>query len=188
VKKRTFLKAVSLSLCLSFYLRVEKSVGQQYPNKEHPFNFLINALESIEKSVCLNAAEELTRKNRDSKTYDLHLRNASLSRQDVNQITAAIAKTEKQSAVRLSSLSLSYNPTIPADGFISMLNALPTDIDELGLVGCNLNDNVGRRLAKFLLRTTQLQMVCVEDNLFSALLKQKIVHSTRHLLNCTVIV
>jgi hypothetical protein len=33
-----------------------------------------------------------------------------------------------------------------------------------------------------------LQMVCVEDNLFSALVKQKIVHSTRHLLNCTVIV
>ena len=85
------------------------------------------------------------------------------------------------------SFSMSYNPDIGDLGIGEVLNALPDDTTELGLVGCELDDSASTHIVEFIQRSKTLQMVCVEDNKFSTDAKIFIRGSTKHLPACVTI-
>jgi len=85
------------------------------------------------------------------------------------------------------SFSMSYNPDIGDLGVGEVLNALPDNTTELGLVGCELDDNASTHIVEFVQRSKTLRMVCVEDNKFSTDAKIFIRGSTKHLPACVTI-
>jgi hypothetical protein len=85
------------------------------------------------------------------------------------------------------SFSMSYNPDIGNLGIGEILNALPNDITELGLVGCELDDDASPDIIMFIQRSTTLQLVCLENNKFSNDAKIFIRDSTKHLPECVTI-
>ena len=60
------------------------------------------------------------------------------------------------------SFSVSYTPDISGLGVGKLLNALPDDTTELGLVGCNLGDNASTHIVAFIQLSKRLRMVCVD--------------------------
>ena len=103
-------------------------------------------------------------------------------------IAEALSATHHNHHFRLVSFSVSYNPNISGLGVGKLLNALPDDTTELGLVGCNLGDSALTHIVVFIQRSKRLRMVCVEDNHFSNRIKVLIRGSTKHLFGCITIV
>jgi hypothetical protein len=68
---------------------------------------------------------------------------------------------------------VSYNPAIGSDGATAILSSLPKDIQELGMVGCGLGDDIGERLVEYIQQGKNLVMVCVEENFFHKNLKMQ---------------
>ena len=82
---------------------------------------------------------------------------------------------------------MSYNPDIGGLGIADVLNALPEDTTEIGLVGCELDDSASTHIVEFIQRSKALRIVCVEDNKFSTDAKIFIRDSTKHLPACVTI-
>jgi len=80
------------------------------------------------------------RANHRDPSYSLHLRNAGLSTSDALAIAQALVQLDSTPELRLISFSLSYNTKIGSDGAIAVLQALPTHLVELGMVGADLDD------------------------------------------------
>ena len=51
----------------------------------------------------------------------------------------------------------------------ALLSSLPKNVNEFGMVGCQLGDDVSESLIRFIASSINLKMICVEDNLFSPL-------------------
>ena len=69
-----------------------------------------------------------------------------------------------------------------------MLSSLPKSVYEFGMVGCQLGDDVGDSLISFMARSSNLKMICVEDNLFSPLMRSQIALAGKKLAGCVTIV
>ena len=73
-------------------------------------------------------------------------------------------------------------------GAAAILIALPKHIEELGMVGCDLDDRTGSHLIKFIKQSKYLKMVCVEENNFSQKMRAKIKNLRKQQSKCTIIV
>ncbi len=151
------------------------------------FKPLIEALRRTDKPVCKGAANGLANRRDIDVSYNIHLRNASLTTQDAGLIATALNDLHKAAFVRLESFSVSYNPEMYYTGIKALLDALPNHITELGLVGCNLDDQCANSITAFLERSHSLTMVCVEENDFSPSVKSAIRNATQHLSGCVTI-
>jgi hypothetical protein len=156
-------------------------------NQQRLHKPLINALMQINRPVTRLLANRLDDSLSASNSYNLHLRSASLTTDDAQLIAKALRRMHKSQNLRLMSFSMSYNPDIGDLGVGELLNALPDNTTELGLVGCELDDNASIHIVEFIQRSKTLRMVCVEDNKFSTDAKISIRSSTKHLLKCVTI-
>jgi hypothetical protein len=135
---------------------------------------LVNVLRSTRNTVCEAAANRLMlghEKNRSN--YDLHLRSANLSIDEIEQIAAAIQAVHNQGGPALHSVSLSYN-NLSDQVMMIFLKALPPTLTELGLVQCGLSDTGGEALVAWASGAAKLQMLCVEQNAFSQPIKEQL--------------
>jgi hypothetical protein len=79
-----------------------------------------------------------------SSILNLHLRNVRITDSDVKIIANALDKTPSSELARIGSFILSYN-TIGDQGDMTLANALPKKMNELGLVGCSIDDQGGKK-------------------------------------------
>lgn len=126
---------------------------------------LVQALLSIEKPVCAEAAKRLA-KSSGATGFDLHLRNAGLN--EANARVLADAMVSAADGPSLRSFSASYNPDLGDAGVVVLAEAFPTTMSELGLVGCAIGDVGGRAILKWAKSAPELGMICVEGNAMSA--------------------
>ena len=179
---------VSVVCVRSLLLPVGADADGQLTNQNTKLNPLIEALTRTGKSVCTDVGQLLNNRPVNDSTYNLHLRTARLNEDDAKAIASAIKTVHVDSALRLNSFSVSYNPRIQMDGATELLEVLPSHLTELGMVGCSLNDELEWAITSFLSRSTHLRLICVEENDFSLRVKGAIRDATRHLSRCVVIV
>lgn len=99
---------------------------------------------------------------------NLHLRGLELSSNNVISI-ANILKTDKNS--NLTSISFSYN-AIGDQGAIALAESFPYSIREIGMVSCDIGDLGGKAILQWAKNASTLQMICIEQNNFSASLRK----------------
>ena len=179
---------VSVVCVQSLLLPVGADADGQLTNQNTKLNPLIEALTRTGKSVCIDVGQLLNDRPVNDSTYNLHLRTARLNEDDAKAIASAIKTVHVDSALRLNSFSVSYNPRIQMGGAIVLLEGLPSHLTELGMVGCSLNDKLEPAITLFLSRSEHLRLICVEENDFSLRVKGAIRDATRHLSRCVVIV
>lgn len=126
---------------------------------------LIQALRTIDKPVCTEAAKRLARSTK-ATDFDLHLRSAGLTQADARVLADAMASAGDGPSLR--SFSASYNPDLGDAGVVALAEAFPTSMRELGLVGCVIGDVGGRAILKWAKSAPELGMICVEGNAMSA--------------------
>jgi len=155
--------------------------------QKHSYKQLVDALMQVDTHVTRLVAHRLDKRLSASNDFNLHLRSASLNTDDARLIATALRRIHKNQHLRLMSFSMSYNPDIGNLGIGEILNALPNDITELGLVGCELDDDASPDIVMFIQRSTTLKVVCLENNKFSNDAKIFIRDSTKHLPECVTI-
>ena len=114
----------------------------------------------------MTAADNFASSVVSSSILNLHLRNARITASDVKIIANALDKTPSSELVRLGSFSLSYN-TIGDQGAMTLANALPKTLTELGLVGCSIGDQGGKAILEWAKYAGGLRMICIENNIIS---------------------
>lgn len=134
---------------------------------------LAGTLRTIGGEVCVQAARRLDALPGDATTFDLHLRQAGLSRPDADLLAVALRSSGTRGAPKLGSFSLSYNPGMGDEGASAIASALPTSLPELGMVGCGLGDRAGEALLRWARRAPELHTMCIEQNRFSGHLKAR---------------
>ena len=139
---------------------------------------LAAALRKTGNPTCASAAGRLLTRAEPG-LVDLHLRAAGLSPAHVEHLAAAMQSLTGPEASCLSSLSLSYNPQIGDAGVLRLTQALPRNLPELGLVGCQIGDSGGDALLAWVRQTTRLTMLCIEGNHFSSDLKERFIAHAR---------
>ncbi len=107
-----------------------------------------------------------------SDQVDLHLRAADLAPSQAQGLAKVLAEA-RQLGMQLRSFSVSYNPRM-GQGALALIQALPPTLEELGMVGCALGEGCGEALLSWATTAPKLRMLCVEDNAFSAALRQSI--------------
>ncbi|MDA9979925.1 hypothetical protein N9E38_00630 [Yoonia sp.] len=127
------------------------------------------ALQDVDSAICRAAAARL--EVFAGHYFDLHLRNAGLTPQNVVPIAEALAHFD---GPELRSFSISYNPSIGDVGAIALLTKLPKTVTELGMVGCALGDESGKALLDWGRQATKVRMVCVEGNQYSCELRKEL--------------
>ncbi len=149
---------------------------------------LIQALRQTHKPICLSTAEGLEKQSATGKAFNLHLRSANLDISDAQLLANALTSIQQQGDLPLNSFSVSYNPGIETGGAQALLSSLPDNVNEIGMVGCQLRDDVGELLLRLMARSSNLKMICVEDNLFSASMRIQIASAGQKLDGCVTIV
>ncbi|MDG2199097.1 MAG: hypothetical protein P8O70_19865 [SAR324 cluster bacterium] len=155
---------------------------------QSPLHPLIQALRQTHKPVCLSAAQRLEKQSGSGETFNLHLRSANLDISDAQLLANAFTSIQQQGDLPLNSFSVSYNPGIETGGVQALLSSLPHDVNEIGLVECQLGDDVGELLIHFMAHSSNLKMICVEGNLFSASMRGQIASAGKKLGGCVTIV
>ena len=171
---------------LSSHQKVSADELQNIP--QSPLYPLIQALRQTHKPVCLSTAERLKKQSATGKAFNLHLRSANLDISDAQLLANAFTSIQQQGDLPLNSFSVSYNPGIETSGAQALLSSLPDNVNEIGMVGCQLRDDVGELLIRFMARSSNLKTICVEDNLFSASMRIQITSAGKKLENCVTIV
>ena len=171
---------------LSSQQKVSADELQNIP--QSPLYPLIQALLQTRKPVCLSTAERLEKQSATGKAFNLHLRSANLDISDAQLLANALTSIQQQGELPLNSFSVSYNPGIETGGAQVLLSSLPDNVNEIGMVGCQLRDDVGELLIRFMARSSNLKMICVEDNLFSASMRIQIASAGQKLDGCVTIV
>jgi len=171
---------------LSSQQKVSADELQNIP--QSPLYPLIQALRQTHKPVCLSTAERLEKESATGEGFNLHLRSANLDISDAHLLANALTSIQQQGELPLNSFSVSYNPGIETGGAQALLSSLPDDVNEIGMVGCQLRDDVGELLIRFMARSSNLKMICVEDNLFSASMRIQIASAGQKLDGCVTIV
>jgi hypothetical protein len=171
---------------LSSQQKVSADELQNIP--QSPLYPLIQALRQTHKPVCLSTAERLEKESATGEGFNLHLRSANLDISDAHLLANALTSIQQQGELPLNSFSVSYNPGIETGGAQVLLSSLPDNVNEIGMVGCQLRDDVGELLIRFMARSSNLKMICVEDNLFSASMRIQIASAGQKLDGCVTIV
>jgi len=171
---------------LSSQQKVSADELQNIP--QSPLYPLIQALRQTHKPVCLSTAERLEKESATGEGFNLHLRSANLDISDAHLLANALTSIQQQVELPLNSFSVSYNPGIETGGAQVLLSSLPDNVNEIGMVGCQLRDDVGELLIRFMARSSNLKMICVEDNLFSASMRIQIASAGQKLDGCVTIV
>ena len=171
---------------LSSQQKVSAEELQNIP--QSPLYPLIQALRQTHKPVCLSTAERLEKESATGEGFNLHLRSANLDISDAHLLANALTSIQQQGELPLNSFSVSYNPGIETGGAQVLLSSLPDNVNEIGMVGCQLRDDVGELLIRFMARSSNLKMICVEDNLFSASMRIQIASAGQKLDGCVTIV
>ena len=171
---------------LSSQQKVSAEELQNIP--QSPLYPLIQALRQTHKPVCLSTAERLEKESATGEGFNLHLRSANLDISDAHLLANALTSVQQQGELPLNSFSVSYNPGIETGGAQVLLSSLPDNVNEIGMVGCQLRDDVGELLIRFMARSSNLKMICVEDNLFSASMRIQIASAGQKLDGCVTIV
>ena len=71
---------------------------------------------------------------------------------------------------------------------VTLLEILPDNVTEFGVVVCDLADAAGEHLGSFISRPNKLKVICVEDNFFSSSMVSKIFGAVIHLVGCLIVV
>jgi hypothetical protein len=149
---------------------------------------LINALRSTGNAVCLGAADRLEASRAANADYDLHLRNAGLEAMDAEIIAGALRETSLYEGHALRSFSMSYNPGLTDGGIVSLAQAFPPTLTELGLVQCAIGDEGGAALLHWGQKAVGLRMICVEGNHFSVRIRQGFASLAQERTNLLVVI
>ena len=130
-----------------------------------------NAL-SVGSDETLAVADNYASSVVSSSILNLHLRNVRIIASDVKIIANALDKTPSSELARIGSFRLSYN-TIGDQGDMTLANALPKTLTELGLFGCSIDHQVGKEILEWVKYVGRLQMICIEDNIISEELRNQ---------------
>lgn len=128
---------------------------------------LINALRSIGKPVCMDAANRLATLTGTSAGFDLLLRRAELNAADAKVLANGMLRSDTGNEFFLESFSASFNPDLGDTGAAALAEVFPESMTELGLVGCSIGDAGGRAILEWARIAPNLRMMCVEGNRFS---------------------
>ena len=126
-------------------------------------------LRKKENLECAQKADFL--ENECSEMISLNLRNLSLDKKDIVDITNIIERENDN--IYLRSISFSYNQLIGDVGATLMAKKLPYSIHEIGLVDCGIGDKGGYEILEWMKKSKRLQMICIEQNDFSDKLKME---------------
>jgi hypothetical protein len=136
-------------------------------------SYLINALRSVNKPVCIKVADDLLSLKDNKSNYDLHLRNADLNYKEIKIIAEAIKTVHDKGGPSLQSFSMSYNPLLGDEGVLILVKTLPPTVTEIGLVQCGIGNKGGDALMKWASKAPKLHWLCVEQNSFSNEIKDR---------------
>ena len=128
---------------------------------------LTKALKETGKSVCVKEARRLEALPPSTSECNLHVRQAGLDVQDAVLIAQAMREFSRQNRVVIRSFSVSYNSGLQDAGVIALINAFPSTLTDLGLVGCDIGDSCGELLLEWAQSAPELRMVCLEQNSLS---------------------
>jgi hypothetical protein len=146
------------------------------------------ALRAIGNTACLRLALNLSNLPVATKSFNLHLRNANLILRDVKLIASAMCKGEDISGPSLLSFSMSYNFNITDIGVQALVSVLPDTITDIGFVGCGLSDKAGLALLRWARILENLQLICIEENNFPQVLKDKFISLSKNKLPLSVVI
>ncbi len=122
-------------------------------------------LRSIGSNKAIAAAERL--ENSPLQYNQLHLRDLELTSADANVIAHLLKFLPANDHDSLRSITFSNNSMLGNEGVITLVNAFPPSIREIGLVNCGIGDEGGKEVLKFVKNTPNLTMICIEQNHFS---------------------
>jgi len=134
---------------------------------------MIGALRATGNAFCLQAASKLSVLRLSTKSYNLHLRDAGLSLDDVKLIAEVMCKGAIGKDLRLLSSSMSYNTNITDMGVQTLVGVFPHSITDLGFVGYGLGDEAGLTMLGWATTAKNLRLICIEHNNFSVTLKDE---------------
>ena len=122
-----------------------------------------------------------------SQTGILNLRNFDLN----PTYTVAKADILKQDKINNSDfihISFNYNNLIADEGVIAIVESLLLSISEIGLVDCGIGDKGGVEILNWMKKSTNLQMICAEQNNFSDTLRKEFMLFNNHYARIMVVV
>ena len=119
-------------------------------------------------SSCLKLAESIEKM--EVCPTVLHFRSLDLNATDAKAV--AMILQQGKDAARIDSISFSYN-LIGDAGAIDLAQSLPLSVSEIGLVGCEIGDQGGKAILNWMQNTSNLQMICIEQNNFSECVKKE---------------
>jgi hypothetical protein len=171
---RTLLKTASVCL-FSFSIAMQVFANNSLLEKQEPIiNPLINALKSINNPVSNKVAETLLSLKNGELSYDLHLRDADLNLNQIKSIAEAIKTVHENGGPSLQSFSMSYNSNLGDEGVLILIKSLPQTITEIGLVQSGIGDKGGEALIGWAANAKQLRWLCIEGNIFSNDIKDRL--------------
>ena len=128
---------------------------------------MTEALKATGKAVCIKEAMRLEALPPSTSECNLHLRQAGLDMQDALTIAQAMREFSEQNRMVIRSFSVSYNPGLQDAGVIALINAFPSTLSEVGVVGCGISDTCGESLLAWARSAQALRMICLEQNQLS---------------------
>lgn len=130
---------------------------------------IASILREIGTNRCIEKAEALEKES--SPIRFLNLRDLDLNTSDVISIANCLNQEKEHYKSFLKSISFSYNILLGDTGAIALANNLPNYLCEIGLVNCGISDIGGIEILNWIKTSTNLQMICIEQNHFSEKLK-----------------
>ena len=119
-------------------------------------------------SKCVKKALEI---EGDSQANSLHLKSLDLNLEDITSIAAVLKKEKDSKGTSIRSISFSYNVEMGDEGAKLLINSLPSSIREIGFVDCGIGDAGGKEILRWIKKSLQLRLICVEQNNFSKFMK-----------------
>ena len=129
-------------------------------------------LRQINKPVCLSVAERLAKQSGTGEAFNLHLRSANLDLSDAQLLANSLTSIQPQDDLQRSGAAVQS----------------PENVNEFGMVGCQLGDDVIESLIRFMASSINLKMICMGDNLFSPLMRSQIALAGKKLAGCVTVV
>lgn len=124
---------------------------------------IAEALRGFDRKDCLEKAKSMETTSHSS----LHLRSLDLNEKEILQLATILKDHKNDTNPPIKSISFSFNKEMKDEGIQYLLPALPSSLQELGLVNCGLNDLGGFALLNWAKDSKNLKMLCVENNNFS---------------------
>jgi single-stranded DNA-specific DHH superfamily exonuclease len=171
---KTWLKTASVCV-FSFSIAMQVFANNSFSEKEGAIiNPLINALRLTNNPVSNKVAETLLSLKKSESSYDLHLRNADLNYNQIKSIAEAIKTVHEKEGPSLQSFSMSYNSNLGDEGVLILVKNLPQTITQIGLVKSGIGDKGAQALIRWSTNAKQLRWLCVENNIFSNDIKDRL--------------